>query len=92
MTDSAIARSAYANGTDPVDWAVQLTQIQIETAAEILIAREHRPGAYPQFRGELSAEAAPMRETSSGFAFFVLAAISLGLLIYSVARLPFVVP
>jgi hypothetical protein len=61
MTDNAIARSAYANGTDPVDWAVTLAQVQIETAATILITREHTPGAYPQFRGELTAEAVARR-------------------------------
>lgn len=61
MTDNAIARTAYANGVDPVDWAVELTQTQIETSAEILFAREQRPDAYPQFRGELTAGAVARR-------------------------------
>ena len=40
----------YSDGTDPVEYAVWLVKMHLETMADILEARKSDPGAYPIVR------------------------------------------
>jgi len=64
MTDTdidAVARSAYANGVSPIDWAVTVTKTQIECRDMIRDARRHTPSAFPIFVGSLDDDAVARR-------------------------------
>lgn len=58
MTDiEPLARSAYANGTDPIDWACTLVEGQVEAWDTIRRARVHTPTAFPVYIVPLTTEA-----------------------------------
>ena len=62
MSDiDALSRSAYASGTDPVDWACTLAELQIDALQLITAARADNPAAYPVFQMELSPAATARR-------------------------------
>ena len=49
MTDSAPARAAYAEGADPIEWAVFLAQAAMEAASLVAEVRETRPDGLPWY-------------------------------------------
>lgn len=63
--DSAIAASAYADGMDPIEWAVQIAAAHIETRDLVWMAREDDPTAYPTYVGEPTSDAAARRIIAS---------------------------
>lgn len=50
MTDiDALSAGAYASGTDPIDWACNLIETQIDAWDVIRRERVHSPNAYPVY-------------------------------------------
>lgn len=46
---NALAANAYANGITPIDWAVKLTEFELDARADILASRAQDPKAYPGY-------------------------------------------
>ena len=50
MTEmSEFSAYVYATGTDPLDWAVELAEAQIDARENVLRARMTDPNAYPGY-------------------------------------------
>jgi hypothetical protein len=61
MTDSELARFAYAEGVNPIDYAVRVAEAEIGASQAIIAARRYKPGAYPVFKGSLESDAIARR-------------------------------
>jgi hypothetical protein len=48
-----LAKVAYGNGQDPIDWAITLAATQLNARREIEKARATDPAAYPGYRLDL---------------------------------------
>ena len=60
-TIEPLHRFAYDSGTDPIEYAVELARVQIETSNDIRTARIYSPNAYPIFLGSLGDDAVARR-------------------------------
>lgn len=49
--DDPLARVAYATGTAPLDWAIQLASMMVELHFTVTLARVQDPASYPGLRG-----------------------------------------
>lgn len=50
MSDiNELAQMVYADGTDPIDWAIWLAECQIDARDHVLVARSENPDAYPLY-------------------------------------------
>jgi len=56
-----LARSLYARGKDPIDWAVSLVVAQIDARDSVVSARLEIPGAYPGYLLDLDDESVARR-------------------------------
>ncbi|MGI5182239.1 hypothetical protein ACQEVZ_38695 [Dactylosporangium sp. CA-152071] len=56
-----IARLAYAEGTSPIDWAINLAFWQIEVRTDVVASRQRDPNAYPSYHLALDDQAVARR-------------------------------
>ncbi len=56
-----LAAFAYRNGKDPIDWAIELAEIQIGLRDEVVAGRIENPKSYPSYQLDLSTGAVARR-------------------------------